>query len=120
MRGVRCSARCGARCGERCGAVRYVVRYVVRRAVLGAARGPLHAENHALGCRPHVRRPAPAPAAATPPSAGLKSSPIYLYNGVAMAVSFLILRIIGMGSLGAKLFEPCPEHYLYPTPLPYP
>jgi len=35
---------------------------------------------------------------------GLKSSPVYLYNGVAMAVSFLILRIIGMGSLGAKLF----------------
>ena len=37
-----------------------------------------------------------------------------------MAVSFLILRIIGMGSLGAKLFEPCPKHYLNPTPLPYP
>ena len=35
---------------------------------------------------------------------GLKSSPIYLYNGVAMACSFLIVRIIGMGSLGAKLF----------------
>jgi len=35
---------------------------------------------------------------------GLKSSPLYLYNGVAMAVSFLALRVIGMGSLGAKLF----------------
>eukprot|EP00320_Phaeocystis_rex_P007193 CAMPEP_0119065952 /NCGR_PEP_ID=MMETSP1178-20130426/8631_1 /TAXON_ID=33656 /ORGANISM="unid sp, Strain CCMP2000" /LENGTH=256 /DNA_ID=CAMNT_0007047511 /DNA_START=44 /DNA_END=814 /DNA_ORIENTATION=- len=35
---------------------------------------------------------------------GLKGSPLYLYNGVAMAVSFLALRVIGMGCLGMKLF----------------
>ena len=78
----------------------------VRRAVLDAALRCL-AEDHVFGRRSHVRPPSPSslgPAAPAPPSAGLKSSPIYLYNGVAMAVSFLILRIIGMGSLGAKLF----------------
>ena len=44
------------------------------------------------------------PAAPAPPPPGLKSSPLYLYNGVAMALSFLGLRVLGMGFLGLKLF----------------
>ena len=104
---------CGAvRGAVRC-AVQCVVRCVVQRDVRGAARGA-RCGAWSAPCREPcawlpLTRPPPSPnslgpAAAAPPSAGLKSSPIYLYNGVAMAVSFLILRIIGMGSLGAKLF----------------
>lgn len=35
---------------------------------------------------------------------GLKSSPLYAINGVLMALSFLVVRVVGMGLVGLKVF----------------